>query len=170
MLFGQRLPIPGMRDEHIVIHAGVQQIIGRITIVAFEKHVARFRRRFYEVGNCEKAHSLPLHVELTPGRHIMEIAHVIELRQRHELFPIQSDGALDLSVDLELPFFQRNVRLDTQIEDRKIVDLTLSRREPIRRAHRCFLFPSHLASPAFFARDVVFFHFRIRPDNVIAIA
>src|SRR5262245_15197970 len=41
----QRLAIPAVRDENVVVHADIQRIVRRITIVAFEENVRSFRLR-----------------------------------------------------------------------------------------------------------------------------
>src|SRR5262245_47237184 len=114
--------------------------------------------RFHEVGDSEERDPLPIHVELAPSRNTMEVAAILELRQREELLPIQGDGILNLAVNLKFPFVQRDLWPDSEIEDGKIVNLMLTWRQPVGRPHCGSLGPCHLSRPTFFCCDVRVLH------------
>ena len=61
-------------------------------------------------------------------------------------------------MNLQLPLVQRHVGFHTEIEHGEIVDLTLPRRETMLGADGGLFLAGHLASPAFFGRDVGVFH------------
>src|SRR5205807_5539209 len=111
MLFRQRFAVPLVRNDHVVVHADLEWIVRRVTVVALEEDVCGFGLRFHEVGNSEECHSLPFPVELGPGGDAMKVAYVFELRQREELLPVQRDRVLDQAVDFQLPFVERDFRL-----------------------------------------------------------
>jgi len=80
----------------------------------------------------------------------MKVALVLKLGQSQELLPIQSYRILDMTVDFELPFIQRNFGPDAQIEHWKIMHLPLARWQAVGRAHRRPFLAGHLPRPAFF--------------------
>ena len=61
----------------------------------------------------------------------MKVADILELRQRQELQPGQRDGIVHLPLDFEFPFLQRYLRAHSQIQNRKVLNLALTRRQPI---------------------------------------
>jgi len=108
----------------------------------------------HQFGQCEERDAGERHVELAPGGDAVKIAHIGELRQCHELLPVQSDGILDEAVNLQFPFVERHVGADAKIEHWKVVDLPLAGREAILRTDGGFLLPGHLARPSLFGGDV----------------
>src|SRR5262245_44318502 len=60
--------VPRMRDHHVVVHADIERVVCRVTVVALEENMGGVRFRFHEVGQREEGHSLEFHVELAPGR------------------------------------------------------------------------------------------------------
>jgi len=63
-----------------------------------------------------------------------------------------------MPVNFKAPLLQRNVRLNAKVQHRKIVNLPLSRRQPVLRPHNARFLAGHLACPAFLARDVILLH------------
>lgn len=88
----------------------------------------------------------------------MEIAAVFELGQGEELLPIEGEGILDVSMNLKLPFIQRDFWPDAEIECGKVVNLSLAGRESVSRPNGRAFFARHFARPAFFCRDICFLH------------
>ena len=157
MLFRQRFAVPLVRDEHVVVHADLEWIVRRVTVVALEEDVCGLGLRLHKVGDGEKRHPLPFHVELGPGGDAMKVAYVFELRQREELLPVQRDRVLYEAVDFQLPFVERDFRLKAQVEHGEIVHLPLAGREPVRRARGRTGFARHFPRPTFFGGDVLVF-------------
>src|SRR6266516_536035 len=103
VLLRQGLSVPILRDEHVVVHADVQRIVGRVTVITLEENVRGFRPRLDKIGHGEKRYAFPLHVELAPRRHTMKAASVLELWQRQKLFPAQRHRVLNVAMNLQLP-------------------------------------------------------------------
>src|SRR5207248_10316664 len=130
------LAIPLVRDQDVVIETHFEWIVCRIAIITLEKNMSHVRLWPYQSCNREKRHAFPSHIGLAPGCDAMEIARVLELRQREELLPTQRSRMLDATMNLQLPDIERNIRAHTQIKHWKIVNLPLSGRQPIFRADR----------------------------------
>ena len=120
----------------------------------------RLGSRLHQLGQREEGHAFELHVELAPGRDTMKIANVFELRESHELLPVQRDRLLNLAVDLQLPLVERDIGTNPQVEHGEVVDLPLPRRQTILRAAGRPGFARHLLRPTFLGRDVLLFHER----------
>src|SRR2546426_9494471 len=82
VFLGQRLVIPFVCDQPVVIHADIERIVRRVTVVAFEEHVRGLGLRLHQVCDGKKGHAFPFHVELAPGGDTMKVARVLELRKR----------------------------------------------------------------------------------------
>ena len=95
-----------MSDQHVVVQARIKGIIRRIPIKTFEENVGNIGLRSNQIRNREERHSFPLHIELTPGRHTMEIADIVELRQSEKLGPLQDNGIFDMTMNLQAPLRQ----------------------------------------------------------------
>ena len=54
MFFRDRFAVPAMGDQDVVIHANIERVIGRITVVAFEKDMAGAGFWANEVGDGEE--------------------------------------------------------------------------------------------------------------------
>src|ERR1017187_8864756 len=106
-------------DENVVVHAIFEPDVGAVTVIAREEDVSYFGLRFHDVGKSEERDAAPAAIEFAPGRDAVEIAHVLEPRQRVEFFPGEGFRMFDETADFEPPFFQRDVRANAEIEDRK---------------------------------------------------
>src|SRR6185503_14277900 len=134
VLFGDRLAVPLVRDEHVVVHANLEWIVGGITIVTLEENVGGVGLRFDEVGDREKRHPFEFHIKLAPGSNTVEITDILELRQGQELVPFERDWIFHVPADLQFPFVEGNVRTNSEIENGEIMDFTLPGGQTIRRA------------------------------------
>src|SRR6185503_2257126 len=65
-------------------------------------------------------------VHAAPGRHAVEVADIVSLRQLEELWPGQTDWVVAEAADLETPRVERDVRGIAEVEDRPVRNLTLS--------------------------------------------
>src|SRR5581483_3003926 len=86
-------------------------------------------RRNDEFGDRPESHAAPVVVVAAPRRHAVEVAHVVDLRQREEWLPGQRDGVLDESAYLELPRRGGHVRRFAEIEDGPVLHFVLPDRE-----------------------------------------
>lgn len=166
---GDGFAVDFVGDEDVVIHADFERVVGGVAVVAFEKDKLCFRLGFDEVGNGEEGDTFPFHLEFAPGGDTVKIADVLKLREGGELIPVECNGILDKAVDLELPFIERDFRMDAEIEHGPILNELLAGWEAILGAEGGLLLASHFSSPAFFARDEIFVHGkRITPHGVKA--
>ena len=147
-----------MSDQHIVVHADIERIVGRVTVVAFEENVRGFGLWLHQIHEREERHAGKLHVELTPRRDAMKVTHIGELWQREEIFPRQRHRILHLAANLQLPLVQCHFRLHTEIKHREVMHLPLAGRQTIRRAHGGLGFARHLLRPTLFRGDIGIFH------------
>ena len=160
VLLGQRLPVPRVRDHHVIVQQRIKRVVRRVTVVGLEIDVAGFGGWFDEFGQREERDACEFHVELAPGRDAVEVAGVRELRQRHELRPVQRQRVLDHAVNLQLPLVERHLGLDAEIKRREICHQALARRQTIRRADLTRGLAGQLLGPALFGGDVGGFHDR----------
>src|ERR1051325_6209596 len=120
MIGGEWLTGPFMRDQDIIIHAGVQRRVSRVTVVTFKKDTGRLGLRLDDLCNRKERHPFPFHVKLAPGGNTMKVAHIFELRQGQKLLPSQSDRVLDFAMDLQFPLIERNLGPNAEIKHRKV--------------------------------------------------
>src|SRR5204863_1385130 len=111
-----------------------------------------------EVCDGKKGNTLPIHIELTPCCHTMEVASVFELRQSEELFPIQSNWILNVTVNLKFPFVERDFWPNAEIQHGKVMDLPLAGWQTIGGPYRRAFLACHFARPTLFCRNVCFLH------------
>ena len=158
MLNRQRLPVPFVRNQDIIVHAHVQRVVRGVTIKAFEEDVGCDRPGFDEVGDGEEGDSFPFHVELAPGGDTVKIAHILELWQSQELLPVQGNRIFYFAVDFQFPLFEPNLRPEAQVEYGEVMDLPLARRKAVSRANGGADLAGHFPRPPFFGGDVEIFH------------
>ena len=95
-------------------------------IVAGAEDVLRVVLRHDELGNRAEPHAAPMIVETAPRRDAVKVADVFDLRQRHELRPVERHRVLDEAADLELPLVDGNVGLLAEIEHRPVLHQVLA--------------------------------------------
>ena len=76
------------------------------------------------------------HVQLAPGGDAMEVTGISDLGQGLKGVPVEGDGALDPSTDLEAPLGGGNLGFDAEVEDRGKLVTTFVRAAPVRRTFR----------------------------------
>ena len=110
MLARQRLPFPRVHEQHVIVHGAHQRQVGRICeacsghdVGSGAQHELCFRRRYGELRDRSEANAAPPVVKAAPGRHAVEIADIVNLRQRHEIVPGQGQRMIDQAADLERP-------------------------------------------------------------------
>lgn len=114
-----------------------------------------FGLRFHDLGEGEERDAAPAAIEFAPGRDAVEVAHALEPRQRVEFSPSECFRMFDETADFEPPFFQRDVRANAEIKDRKSGSDVLTERQPVLRAGGRLRFAAHLARPTFLPLDNV---------------
>src|SRR5262245_41705367 len=116
-----------MSDQYIIIRADTQRIVCRVAIIAFEENMCCLRLGPHQVHQGKKRNAFPFHIKLTPSRHTMKVADILELWQIKELFPVQHDRGLYMAMNLQLPLVERNLWLNTKVKYRKVLNLPLTR-------------------------------------------
>ncbi len=111
MLFGKRLAVPCVGQQHVVIVAGLQRQIRRIVVIGFEQDEFRQRDWFDDGQDMPKAHAFPCVVEAAPRCHTMEIGDVFKRRLSEELLPRPGYGIGDKAADCQCPVGQGDLRL-----------------------------------------------------------
>jgi hypothetical protein len=125
-----------VHQQHVIVDRarerdvdGVGDVGARHEVVAGAEHELRLGLRDGELGDRPERHAAPVVVVPAPRRHAVEIADVLGLRQREELFPRQREKVVDEAADLELPGVERNLGLLAQIENRPVLHLVLADRQ-----------------------------------------
>jgi acetyltransferase-like isoleucine patch superfamily enzyme len=158
-MFGRdRLAIPFVSDENIVVHADFQRIVCGITIITLEEHVRGVRLWFYQFSEREERDAFPSHVELTPSGDAMKVADIFKLRESEKLLPVERHRVFDFAVDSKLPFVQRNIGPDAEVEHGKIMNLPLTWGKTLRGSNSRLGVTGHFSRPAFFALDQIGVH------------
>ncbi len=80
-------------------HQCIDRGVGGVAVVSFKENVRDRILGQHQLGQRKKRHPLPRHVQLAPGGDTVEVAGVIKLIQRHELFPVECHGVDHLPVD-----------------------------------------------------------------------
>src|SRR5579883_136163 len=131
MLAGERLPLPGMRQQYIVIGEIGERQVGRVIVIAVEDEEARLGLGAHDREEVTRAHPLPFIVEARPGGDAMDVRGVAEGGLGAKRRPVPGDGVLDEPVDGEPPAPCGHVGLDAEIEDGPILDPALPRRQTL---------------------------------------
>src|SRR3989454_287032 len=136
VLLRERFTFPGVYQQHVVFDRAREWQVGRVRdrrarheVVAGAENVARLFFWDRELGDRLEADAAPMIVVTAPGRDTVEIAHLVHLRQGHELIPRQRERGLHEAADLELPCVTRDVRLFAGIEHRPVLDFVLPDRQ-----------------------------------------
>jgi len=91
VLLRQRLAVPFVAIITSSSRQTASGFVRGIAVVALEQKRAWPRASgFTSSGDGEESDPLEFHIELAPGGDAMEVAHVLELRQRQELFPVST--------------------------------------------------------------------------------
>src|SRR5688572_14792876 len=133
MLAWQRLALPGVHEEHVVLDRSFERQVRRVRyagaghdVVTCAQHEARFLLWNRELRDGLEPHATPAIVVAAPRRHAMEVADVLGLRQLQELRPAECEGILDEPADLEAPRRGVDFRLVAEIENWPVAHLVLA--------------------------------------------
>src|SRR5262249_47533895 len=88
----------------------------------------------------------------------VKITDILELRQGHELLPIQNNWVFNVPMDFQFPFIQGDLGANSQIQHREIMNLPLAWRQTVGRSYRGSMLSRHFARPALFGGNVGLFH------------
>src|SRR5215471_10199420 len=133
----QRLALPSVHEQHIVLGRARQRQVRRVRdvgsrreIVASNQDVSRVRLRHGELGDGLEADPFPVIVEPAPRRHAVEVADVLDLGERQEILPPQRQRMFDEPGYLELPIRQGNLGLLTKVQNGPVLYFVLANRQP----------------------------------------
>ena len=96
--------------------------------MAGAEDMARVLLRHDELGERAEPDSPPVIVEAAPGGHAMEVAHVLNLRQLHEVVPTERHRIFDETAQLKPPAIERNIGLLAEVQHRPVGDQMLANR------------------------------------------
>lgn len=153
MVARDRFAIEVRGDERVIVEHVFEPDVARVTVVALEEDVFRFRSWPDKIDNCEEGDAAPAAIEFAPGGDAMEIGDVFKLWELVEFFPRECLRMLDEPSHFEAPIAERNLRPDAEIENGEAGREVLAGRETILRTRGRLRFAAHFARPTFFALD-----------------
>src|SRR5271170_2467187 len=125
MLARDRLALPFVGKQHVVIVEMLERKVGRVAVVAVAHQMLRALERLDDRQDVAGADPLPPVVVARPGGHAMDIRGAVELRLGQEVLEGPDQRLGDQAVDRELPVPALDLGLDPEIEHRPGLDQML---------------------------------------------
>src|SRR3990172_5279459 len=141
VLEGQRLPVPLVRQEDVVVIQDGGRVGRRVSVAATERRVATRRLDLGAIREFADRHADPLVLERRPARDAVKVRHDGHPREGEQLVVRQAQGPRDFAVHPQVPLLRIEARHDSEIEPGPLPDLALpGRKLPVRR-HRHLIGP-----------------------------
>src|SRR4030095_4972570 len=154
----QWLSIPCVGDQDILLQTYLKRIVGRVPVVTLKENMGSVHLWLDQLRKRNESDAFPFHVELAPGRYAVEITGVCKLGQCKKRLPRDASRTLDQPTDLELPLIQRHIRFDAQIQNRKVLNPSLTGRKAILGTCCRLGMAGHSLRPAFLGSYVGLLH------------
>ena len=127
MLGFERLPIEGVRQQHVVVIEDRQRQVRGIALLRMRDDVGRVRPDVGQLQDRLDGDALPGRVEFRPPRDAVDVRPDGLAGEGLELLPGQRERRVDLTPDPEIPARQVRVRHGSVVQDRELVRLVLAR-------------------------------------------